>query len=364
MRRLETGFSVVWLVAAAAASACGGSTTQLKDQNEHAAAGEAGASADPRDMSAGGETAAGAAGDAGASGNGGAAGTPDNACQPRQDLPPGVATALLLQPGSGACAGTTLADAVAQVRALRPDLSDVTELYKSNPAVVGDGSYIYAFAEAGGGFALAFKRGGGDCPAGCTVNDYWYFETDAACQIQAVGETHSEELCTPADQQPRWGVPATIAPRYICGADLSPVQLSGSYDLVTCGTASACSLGGDKVAPPRTLSSMLSLRIQQDPSDLSEGTVTLNGTGEPLLDAQPFPATFDRQSFTVHAEYSNLPAVCPESWQLDFRYDFEGFGARTLTFVQTQTPDCAKAPGANCKGGVSATLGDAHVAHD
>ncbi|MEO8903584.1 MAG: hypothetical protein ABI627_18850 [Polyangiaceae bacterium] len=357
MRRIEAGFSVVWCLATAFAAACGGSAVQSPSYGVDA--GEAGAAGDASSSSTGGGAAA------GAGGSDAVAGAPGNACQQRQDLPPGVATVRLSKLGSGVCAGTTLADAIAQVRALRPDLSDVTELYASNPDVGGDGSYIYAFAEAGGGFALAFKRGGGDCPAGCTVNDYWYFETDAACQIQAVGETHSEELCTPADQQPRWGVPAAVAPRYICGADLSPVQLSGEYNLVACGTAEACSpVGGQKRSPPRVLPSTLSLSIQQDPSDLSQGTVTLSGTGEALLDAQPFPATFDRQSFIVHAEYSNLPSTCPEQWQFDFSYDFEGFGARTLSFVQTQTPDCAKAPAAYCKGAVSATLGDAHVAHD
>jgi hypothetical protein len=256
-----------------------------------------------------------------------------------------------------------LADAIAQVRALRPDLSDVTELYMSNPDLAGDGSYIYAFAEADGGFALVFKRGGGDCPAGCTVNDYWYFETDAACRIQAVGETHDSAPCTPADEQPRWGIPAAVAPRDICGADLSTVQLSGDYELVTCGSATACALGGTKSAS-RPLPSTLSLSIQQDPADLTQGTVTLDGTGEPLLDAVPFPAKFDRQSFTVHAEYSNLPATCPEQWRLDFTYDFEGFGPRTLHFFQSQTPDCKNAPNAYCKGGLDADLGDAQLSHE
>jgi hypothetical protein len=256
-----------------------------------------------------------------------------------------------------------LADAIAQVRALRPDLSDIVELFMPNPDVGGDGSYIYAFAEADGGFALVFKRGGGDCPSGCTSNDYWYFETDAGCRIQAVGEAHDSGPCTPADEQPRWGVPAAVAPRYICGADLSTVQLSGDYDLVTCGSATACALGGAK-SSSRPLPSTLSISIQQDAADLTQGTVTLDGTGEPLLDAVPFPAKFDRQSFTAHAEYSNLPAACPEQWQLDFTYDFEGFGPRTLHFFQTQTPDCKNAPNAYCKGGLDADLGDAQSAHE
>ena len=50
----------------------------------------------------------------------------------------------------------------------------------------GDGSFIYAFATETG-FAVTFKRGGGDCPAGCAENEYWYFVTDPACAPMQVG---------------------------------------------------------------------------------------------------------------------------------------------------------------------------------
>ncbi|HEY5372580.1 MAG TPA: hypothetical protein VIK01_02800 [Polyangiaceae bacterium] len=352
MRRLNVGFGVVCLLGASFAGACGGTAESESDHVDASSAGEGGSTANPIGTGMGGDTAAGAAGTAGA-------GAPEYECKPKQDAAPGPAINRLSQQGSAACAGTTLADAIAQVRALRPDLSDVTELYMSNPQVGGYGSYIAAFTAADGGFALVFKRGTGDCPAGCTQNDYWYFETDAACRIQAVGETHDSAPCTPVDQQPRWGIPAAVAPRYLCGADLSPVQLSGDYDLVTCGSATACSLPGEQQSP-RPLPSTLSLSIQQDPADLSRGTVTLGGTGEPLLDAQPLAATFDRQSFAVHLAYSNLPAACSEQWQLDLTYDFEGFGPRKLHLVQTRTPDCKNAPAAYCKGDLSADLGDTH----
>lgn len=109
----------------------------------------------------------------------------------------------------------------------------------------------------------------------------------------------------------------------------------------------------------RPLPSRLSLMIEQDPADLSEGTVTFTGTGEPLLDARTFPATFGRQSFSVRAGASNLPAACVQQWQLELDYDFEGFGPRELRLFQLQTPDCEHAPSAYCKGGLNAELGDA-----
>jgi hypothetical protein len=180
-----------------------------------------------------------------------------------------------------------------------------------------------------------------------------------------VGESHRVAddgglgSCVPPDQVPRWGIPAAAAPRDVCGADNSPVQLSGSYDLVACGSDSACALGGKPVSA-RTLPSLVSLKIEQYPSDLSQGTVTLDGTGETVLDAQALSATFDRQSFVVHVDHSNLPATCIDDWTIDFSYDFEGFGTRSLKLFQTLTPDCTNAPDAYCKGQLSADLGEAH----
>jgi hypothetical protein len=352
MRRFQLIFGVgCLLLAASLVGGCGGSAELGQSEGGRSGAGAAGAAVDPIGSAAG-------DGAAGAAGSGGGSLTPGNAWKNKQDVAPGPALTQLSEQSSGACAGTTLADAIAQVRMLRPDLSDVAELYLSNPGMAGDGSYIYAFAGADGGFALAFKRGGGDCPSGCTENDYWYFETDAACQVQAVGEMHDSGPCTPADQQPRWGVPPAVAARDICGADRSPVNLNGDYELVTCGSSMACALPGEKLTS-RSLPSHLSLRIEQDPADLSQGTVTLDGTGEPVLDGQAFQATFERQSFSVHTKYDNLPATCMQQLQLDLEYDFEGFGPRTLHLFQVQTPDCEHAPSAYCKGQLDAKLGEA-----
>lgn len=351
VRKYQTACGVLCSFLASLAVACGGSVERAPGDSSPSAAGGAGAGGMPIDMSAAGEAGRGV-------GAGGASVAPGDACKKMHDAPPGPAIEQLAQHGSGACAATTLADAIAQVHSLRPDLSDITELLMPDNGPGGGGSLIEAFAEPDGGFALIFQRGSGDCPTGCTTNDYWYFETDASCQVQPVGETHDSGPCTPADQQPRWGVPAAVAPRDLCGADQSLVDLTGIYKIVTCGSSMTCALPGEaQLAQP--LPSSLSLRLEQDPADLSEGTVMLEGTGEPLLDGKTFPATFGRETFSVNAGASNLPAACIDQWQFELDYDFEGFGPRQLRLFQLRTPDCEDAPSAYCKGGANAELGDA-----
>jgi hypothetical protein len=51
---------------------------------------------------------------------------------------------------------------------------------------MGESSNIYARI-TGGGITYLFFRGGGDCPSGCTVEDYWYFKFSQD-QPELVGE--------------------------------------------------------------------------------------------------------------------------------------------------------------------------------
>jgi hypothetical protein len=284
-------------------------------------------------------------------------GAPVDACAPRRDEPPGAPIYAVSTPGSGECKGTSLADTIEAVRQLRPDLSDVTELYAPDPERGGDGSFIYAFAKPDGGVALVFKRGDGDCPAGCTINDYWYFETGADCAVEALGEAHRDfEHCMQPDQLPRWGIPRAALPSEICGTDLSPENLNGHYSITTCGTALACAFSGEKPSE-RALPARIGLTIAQDAADLSRGTVTLDGTGETTLDGLAFEATFERRSFTVDSSYQNLPEDCSLTWNARLAYDFEGLKVSKLNFFFTKSDDCSV--GVTCKGDVSASFGPA-----
>jgi hypothetical protein len=299
----------------------------------------------------------------GGSGKGGAAGQAQggaatNHCQTTRDEAPGAPVYEDTASGAGECADTTLAEVISRIQQLRPDLADVTTLSRPDPEQGGDGSFIYAFQRADGGFAVVLQRGSGDCPSGCPVKDYWYFETGAACEVAEVGEAHRQAgQCMQADQLPRWGIPAVALPSEICGADLSPQNLTGVYALTTCGQLDSCSTGKTP-ATSAALPSAIELTIQQQHDDLSRGQVTLQGTGEPLLDGVAFDATFERRKVKVEARSPELPSNCIETWNFNFDYDFEGLEARQLYLHFVHTPECESAPDAYCKGQVSADFGE------
>jgi hypothetical protein len=275
--------------------------------------------------------------------------------QPITNVPPGPAIANPHTAGRGGCASRTLGQVIQSVYGLDPELADITSLY--DPwATTFDGSFIYAFGKDDGGFALAFKRGGGDCPAGCTLNEYWYFQTDESCKIVQVGHLDlTQNSCLPADQKALWGQPP-LAPSGYCGVSDAPEDLNGTYDVAACGTQGPCSLDAKGAAIP--VMQWLRIVIAQDPQNPSVGTVTFVDPTLPELDGTPIAATFKRRSFSASLSMSNLPADCIEQRTIGFDYDFDNYGQSQLTVNLVQTPNCATA--ANyCKGYVNAKLGRA-----
>ncbi len=115
--------------------------------------------------------------------------------------------------GTGSCAGVTLGDVVTRARADNPALADITDFV--GPYLGDRERVIFAFAIPNG-FRVVFKRGSGDCPAGCISNEYWYFETDAACLPQPAGhysaQYKSPGNCFVIDGAPVWGFPNPRAP--------------------------------------------------------------------------------------------------------------------------------------------------------
>lgn len=291
-------------------------------------------------------------------GAGGATGV--EACASKRDQAPGEPVYNEMTFGGGQCAKVSLAEVLRAIEALRPDLSDVSTLYAPDPDTGGDGSFKYAFLKPDGGFAVVIKRGDGDCPSGCITNDYWYFETGVGCEVQEIGETHrGGDGCIQADQLPRWGIPGAALPSEICDADLSPQDLNGSYVVTTCGQSSSSCLMDKAKGPSQPLPASITLSIQQDPADTTQGLVIFSGTEQPGLDGVPFAATFERMKVTAFVQSSNLPSACPEQSSLQLEYDFEGFGGRRLSFNGSSTPDCSNAPDNYCKFQVDAVFGEA-----
>jgi hypothetical protein len=146
---------------------------------------------------------------------------PGTPMPPAMAVPPGDPVYDAALAGSGACAGNTVAALIAQVHADWPQLGDVQRVYQPRAGRFGgDGSYVYAFAGPGG-FALAFRRGGGDCPAGCTENEYWYFATNERCAAEAVGHYRAgweSGTCLSTAGAPLWGVPTAPDPDLVCPA--------------------------------------------------------------------------------------------------------------------------------------------------
>jgi hypothetical protein len=352
-RTTRLGWSLASL-AVAQLTACGGAVKGSEPAGaagDSAAAGTktsegtAGKGSKPQPGNGGAATGSGGAATGGVepvAGAGGAAGI--DACASKQGQPPGEPVYDEMTVGRGECVAVSLAQVLRAIEALRPDLNDVTTLYAPDPERGGDGSFRYAFLRPNGGFAVVFKRGDGDCPSGCIINDYWYFEAGVDCEVQEVGETHrGGDGCIQADQLPRWGIPRSALPSEICDADLSPQDLSGSYLIPTCGQASSSCLMDKEKGASQPLPGSIMLSIAQDPADLSRGLIYLNDTQQPGIDGVPFAATFERMKVTAFVETSNLPSNCLEQSLLQFEYDFEGSGRR-LSFNSSSSPDCANAP--------------------
>ena len=265
--------------------------------------------------------------------------------------PPGVyLTSESVEGSLGPCAVTTLGDVLAAIRNANPPLADILTIY--NPATATtDGSFIYAYDVGVLGFDVVFKRGLGDCPAGCTENEYWYFSTDGACQPVSAGHYHAAwgtGSCLMVDGAPLWGRPTPPDPLTVCGQDNTARDLRGTYELHATGQLTRCSLNATN---PSAVDVRMKLVIQQDPRDLSTGAVTFSLTGDPLVDGVALPARFQRERFDATTMSSNLPSVCPRQTAVTAHYDFEGYEPGGIEEVDVGDDSCSA-----CKGSLSLAL--------
>ena len=138
----------------------------------------------------------------------------------------------------------------------------------------------------------------------------------------------------------------------------APQNVSGEYQLVTCGQVTPCTRPGEPVMI-QALSDRIGLTVSQNVGDLAHGTVTLHGTGQLLLDDRAFDAKFSGRSFEVELK-GPINTVCNEEYDLSFSYDFSGYGARTFNWAFERSPTCSGNNGSEyCKGDVHGTFGDA-----
>jgi hypothetical protein len=250
--------------------------------------------------------------------------------------------------GAGACSGVSLENVLAKIRALQPSLADIQTIYVPSNAS-GDGSFVYPFARADGGFDVVVKRGLGDCPAGCTENDYRYFATDAACTPVQVGHFHagwSADNCLAIEGAPLWNHPPPPDPLTVCGQQDVPADIGGTYTLHAVGQRTPCTFASasGKVG---TLDESVELVIRQDATDPATGTVTFSGTGHALVDGVPLPAHFQQRRFD--AALSSNAAACGSS--VTARYDFDGDPSGGIEVNEQSDSACA-----TCSGSMTLTL--------
>lgn len=254
--------------------------------------------------------------------------------------------------GSGPCAGVTLTDVLVQIRALDPTLVDIVTIY--NPAAgTGDGSYIYPYVRSDGGFDVVLKRGLGDCPAGCTENDYNYFATNDTCRAEHVGHYHAAwgaGSCLNVEGAPMWNHPAAPDPLTVCGQDNAPAALAGSYQLRAVGQRMACATSG-ATANTGSVDATVTLVVVQDAKDPSMGSVTFSGTGYGLVDGVALPARFQRRRFDAAFKATNLPSSCPRESSVTARFDFEGYQPGGVEVSELGNDACEL-----CKGSMSLSL--------
>jgi hypothetical protein len=303
----------------------------------------------PADGSANDAAPTGAAGTSAQAGTSGGANGPTSNPGTNATAPGKYVTASTA-PGSGPCAGATLASLLDKIRALHPTLADITAIY--NPATTGgDGSFIYPYVRSDGGFDIVFKRGSGDCQAGCTDNAYEYFATDTTCTPVDVGHYHATwgaVNCLTVDGAAMWNHPPPPDPLTVCGQDNAPVDLHGTYLLHAAGQRTPCTATAAKAAAIDTTVTVL---VEQNAKDLAAGFVTFSGTGHALVDGVRLPARFQRRRFDATLQSSNAPNTCPREQSVTSRYDFENYQPGGLEVMESGNDACAV-----CKGSMSLTL--------
>lgn len=259
--------------------------------------------------------------------------------------------------GGGECSNTRLDQFIARAQEARPELRGI-DLPPSG--VFGGSATASAYLEPDGRFQVVFRRGDGDCVAGCIDNEYWYFDSGPGCAPEQVGYYSSIDdnagNCFHESGMALWGEPHMRDPQYVCGADLKPQNLAGRYPLHARGVLQPCARSGEKLAP-MSIDKTITLEITQDSAQPGKGTVTLHDLGHPLLDERKLPATIVRRKVSVQGPLDAAASSCPGQSQLDLVYDFEDLAGRQLRLTQVESPDCSK-PEEICKGFVELGLSE------
>lgn len=235
-----------------------------------------------------------------------------------------------------------LTAAVAAIHALRPDLAYIqllrSEYTIGGQAPVGDGPYFRAF-KTDTGYDIALVRGAGDCAAGCTIHEYWYFEvatqSDGGFTVMPVGHydpgADHDQSCSPDAGTPMWNIPP--APNCFDAG-------SGIPDFS--GTRSFCASGSIGTCDSNSLTTrIITADITQKVDDAGHGTLTLHGTGSADLDDKTFDATITQGAIHVFIQDMTGTGQCIDTRSLTIQLAFTKKSANgTIDLDTTHTTSC------------------------
>jgi hypothetical protein len=268
--------------------------------------------------------------------------------------PPGPEVTDPKMQGHGACAERTVEEARNMVHAhwrshFKP------RAYKAD--TIFD---IYAFA-TDTGFSFAVHHGAMDCPEGCLVNEYWYYETDRACEPLAFDYHAVDTLRFPECRgrdvvgSPRWGVPEFGAkPRGDCNTAAPPARLSGTYRIRAFGKHTLCE-GTDDNQAPRAVNLGLTMQVEQGWWPWrDEGTVTVTGTGDSRIDGQQLEAHFVGKRLAATGGRAPPGSRCETRHRVELSMDFESDQVGKLSIVEGKVEPCSS--GSSCQGNLEVLL--------
>lgn len=203
-----------------------------------------------------------------------------------------------------------------------------------------------------GRFALVFKRGLGDCPAGCTDNYYSYFDTDASCTPTQAGTCHpvwQQDCIAYEGGQPMWGHPVPAAPTEQCALDAAPQDIAGSHRMHAEGQLALCKSPDSIDVKVVEIDGCVELVVDQATPSSPTGTAYIAGLGEPLLE-RPIPITIRRRAGEGTRQD---PAVCVEGSTAQLSFDLEGWAHGSIdVFEMLEDPSCKS----YCKGAINLKL--------
>lgn len=292
--------------------------------------------------------------------------------------------------GEGACQDRTPEQLVEEIREQWPELADISEAILSDPLAAPASATPTASAASPSSaasssaasatstvllppppalapatppahyqvsmnedsFRFAFYRGEGCALGACELGDYWYFQTDAACEPQSVGQYSAVDLgdCIETSGEPLWGRPSPVDQWKDCSTDRSPQDISGRYAVFSLPFAELCS-----ESDAGSLPGFIELELVIDPTDeLGKTIVYLEGSGSDWVDGVRIEGTVERQR--VRSREVRVTADdCPVTQELYLDIDLESrnFAPPGATFGyfdirETADSSCAGA-GSSCE---------------